>query len=280
MYRLSLLSFVLACGDPKEGQDTAAPTTNDTDTDTGPEEDRCIPQADDTFLMSGTVEYEDGTPAKGNTLLQMCSSVGCFSGMWGEDGGFCFKNLSTGHYSFVVFPQVGDPNTYASPIAFVSIENGDTELPLADPIDVPKYVASQTAATGAFDAGGGLTINVDTSTFEETTLHGVSVDPSTSGLPLSEFDGKTIAGLWYLGPAAVGGNTSTGDSGWTFEIDVSQNSSLSALTEGDTVSVYNASYSDHDWLEAGTATLNGSGILVSDSPGITVLSALLIVLDQ
>jgi len=280
MYLFSIFSFILACGDSKEEQDDTAttPPTNDTDT----EEDRCIPQDDDTYLMKGTIEYEDGTTAKGNTLLQMCSASGCFGGQWGGDGGFCFKNLSNGLYSFVVFPQAGDANTYASPISFVSIESGDTELALTNPVVIPNFTVNETASTGTFDAGDGLVIYVDSSTFEEETLHAVSVDPATSGLTLSEFEGKTLAGLWYLGPAAIGGNTSTGDSAWSFVIDTnaSQNSSLSALAEGDTVSVYNASYSDHQWLDAGTATMNSSGELLSDSSlGITVLSALLIVLD-
>jgi hypothetical protein len=304
MYLFSIFSIFLACGDPKEEQDDTATLPPINDTDTGPEEDRCLPHDDDTYLMKGTIEYQDGTTAKGNTLLQMCSSVGCFSGNFGEDGGFCFKNLSSGHYSFVVFPQAGDANTYASPISFVSIENGDTELDLTSPIVVPTFTVNETASTGTFDAGDGLVINVDTSTFEEETLHAASIDPATSGLPLSDFDDscsddqyndqascenagetwavKTIAGLWYLGPSAIGGNTSTGDSAWSFVIDTAttQNSSLSGLTEGDTVSVYNASYSDHQWLDAGTATMNSSGELVSDSSlGITVLSALIIVVE-
>ena len=272
MHALTILTLFIGCGS-KATEDTSGDTDNSdtsTDTDTSVDTDPCEPLPDATgHRFEGRVEYADGTTAAGNVRVQMCATS-CYVAAWGNDGGFCFKKgiLSPGIYSFDTVPTTGEENTYATPLSFIEITADDDVVSLEETVIIPSFTNNQAADGGIFDAGNGLSIDVTTDSFSEETVHSVSVDPTTSGLPLHEFSDRTIIGMWYLGPF----NSSTGDSPWSFSVE------NTSLAPGDQVQIYNASYYDYAWLEGGTATVNEDGVLVSDTnSGISHLSVLLLV---
>ena len=270
MFIASVLTLVLACGE-KEPEDTATTqdTSADTDTDSGTVEDMCAPLEDtDGHRFDGRVEYADGKTAQGNVRVQMCRGS-CYVAAWGDDGGFCFRKgtLEPGIYSFDTVPTGDGAEAYATPMAFIEI-TADTDVhSLEQPVVIPTFTSTQTAADGAFDAGNGLTINVDTSSFEGESISAVSIDTAEIGLPITEISG-TVLGAWLLGPF----DESTGSTPWSISM------SGSGLNEGDQVQLYNSSYDDHAWLDAGMATVNADGVLESnEGAGIQYLTGLLIV---
>jgi hypothetical protein len=272
---LMLISSLIGCG-TKSVEDSSTPIDTDTDTDTDTSvvdtdvSDPCeMLEGVEGYRFEGRVEYEDGTPAKDNVRVQMCSSS-CFAAKWGDDGGFCFRRgaLSPGVYSFDTVPTTGEANTYATPLSFVEIKEDDDIIQLADAVIIPTFTNSQEASMGDFDAGGGLTLNVDDSSFTEETVHSVVMDPASAGLPLEGFSDRTIIGMWYFGPF----NEVTGDNPWSFTVANLQ------LNVGDQIQIYNASYDDHDWIDVGTATVDEDGLLVSDeNSGLVNLSVMLLV---
>ena len=269
MFTASVLTLILACGD-KDTEDTALAqdTSTDTDTDSGTVEDMCAPLEDvDGHRFDGQVEYADGKTAQGNVRVQMCLGS-CYVAAWGDDGTFCFRKgvLEPGVYSFDTVPTGDGAEAYATPMAFIEIKPETDVLSLDQPVVIPTFTATQSAADGAFDAGGGLIINVDTSSFEGESISAVPVDPAQIGLPITEISGAVL-GAWFLGPF----DESTGDTPWSISM------TGSGLNEGDQVQLYNSSYDDHAWLDAGTATVNADGLLESDEgAGIQYLSGLII----
>ena len=96
---------------------------------------------------------------------------------------------------------------------------------------------------------------------------GIPVDPAELGLPITEISG-TILGAWLFGPF----DQSTGDTPWSIRWETS------GLSESEQVQLYNSSYDDHAWLDAGTATSDEDGVLNSnEGAGLQYLTGLLIV---
>lgn len=131
----------------------------------------------------------------------MCSSS-CNVGTWGDDGGFCFRKgvPSPGTYSVDTVPTTGVPNTSAIPLAFITIYEDDDIIQLTAPVMIPNFSSNESASNDSFNVDNGLSINIDTTSFYEESVHAVYVDTETSGLPLNEFAERIMIAMWYLGP--------------------------------------------------------------------------------
>ena len=99
-YTISLSTLLFSCSEKSEDETDTGESVDSQDTDdTGPvvpPEDPCLQnEVGDGYRIEGRVEYSDGTTAKGNVRVQMCSGS-CFIGSWGDDGGmrnFSFCNF-------------------------------------------------------------------------------------------------------------------------------------------------------------------------------------------
>lgn len=271
MTLLYFSTFFLACGE-SEKEDTAVTTTEASVEPSTEPEDPCISEdGAEGFRFEGDVVFSDGTEGKGNVRVQMCNPETCYIGKWG-DNGFCFPegNLPSGFdYSFDTVPLIGEENQFATPLSVITINEGDPLLRLEKPVIIPEFTFSTTNATGDLDIGNGLTIPA-TEELEGGSFYSVNMTPEESGLPLDQFQDRTIIGLWYLGPFET-----------HFAIPLPftlNNEQTSNLELGTQVEIYNASYDNQEWSLAGTATISETGSLSSDvDSGISILSSLLLV---
>jgi len=265
------ISLLIGCGD-KDHSDTSIqePDTDaDTDTDTEPDTD-----TDAVVVLEGCVSFEDDTEEKGNIRVQLCSaSTGCIPAWPDADGCYFYTdNMVTETYAFDVVPLFEDTSIWATPLSIVEYTAGGELLTYAEPTLIPAFTHVAALESGGFDAGGGLTITADTSTFTPTDMEpdvdylaSVSVDPDAAGLPLADAPGE-VAAMWYLGPALAKVDS------WPFEV-----AGLD-LKAGEQLQVYNANYGAYRWEDVGTATVGKDGVLRTDSgAGIQHLSTLILV---
>ncbi len=234
--------------------------------------DACVAEDGATGVrFEGKVRYPDGALGdQTNTRIHMCSG-GCTMARWGTDG-FCYPegSLEPGVYSFKVVPFGFEG--HATPLSVVSIR--DENKILTKDVSVPEFSHQAELVDGAFEAGNGLTINIVADDYTpylttENFVAAVSVDPTESGLPVEGIDTENIVGMWYLGSfdAVIAPM-------WSFQVE------NTGLTEGTTVQILNASYDDHKWTDAGTATVDSEGILHSDvDSGVANLTTILLVAE-
>ena len=277
MKLLLILSFAFACNG--KSQHSAATTdtsdTNDTE-DTTDTIDTTDTEVVPTSEMTGELNFHDGTPFDGSSLVrvQMCRGD-CYMGIL-DGNKFTFPSLPDGTYAFDVVPLLGDgPREYATAIDFIDIDTSMETLALEASVTVYKFeTMSDPLTNGAATLDGDLTVDVDPSGFtpreyyeDDQFLSSVRVNPVEAGLPLSTFPAKEdIVGMWQLGAFE-----SEVAPAWGFQV------ANSGLEEGQQLRVYNASYKDVEWVEVGTATVDGNGTIVSDpGTGLQILSALVI----
>ena len=272
----SMTTFILtACVSNKEDTATEEEVVADEqqetdDSEAEAEADACVAEdGAEGVRFEGQVRYPDGTLGdQSNTRIHMCSG-GCTMARWGGDG-FCYPegSLEPGVYSFKVVPFGFEG--HATPLSVVSIR--DENKILSKDVSVPAFSHQTELIDGAFDAGNGLTINIVADDYTphlstESFVAAVSVDPIESGLPLEGLEAENIVGMWYLGSfdAAVAPK-------WSFQVEDT------GLAVGTTVQILNASYDDHKWIDAGTATVDSEGLLRSDEDsGVANLTTILLV---
>ena len=269
------ISLLIGCGD-KESSDSSAPTSDsgagteaDADTDTDTDAD-----ADVVVALEGCVSFDDDTTAKGNVRIQMCShSTGCIPSWPDESGCYSFTdNLVTETYAFDVVPLFEDTSLWSTPLSIVEYTAGGELVTYSETTIIHAFTHTAALESGAFDAGGGLTISADTSTFTPTALDpdadflaSVPTEPTSAGLPLEDAPGEIVA-MWYLGPALAKVGT------WPFEV-----AGLD-LKSGEQLKVYNANYGEYRWEDVGTATVGKDGVLrTDDGSGLQHLSTLILV---
>ena len=86
------------------------------------------------------------------------------------------------------------------------------------------------------------------------------------GLPTPTLNDANIVAAWYLGPF---------DTYFDEPLRFAWTTSLEVGTE---LTIYNASYDNHEWIEMGTAIVQEDGIAYSaEESGIGILSTLLFV---
>jgi len=277
-----LLLFLACSGTAKDTSAFSEPESNEPsttpDTDNRPA-DNCDESDTEFFRLEGTVAFEDGTAAdKTNVRVQMCKSA-CFNSSWGDNGLFCFKDLSPGTYAFHVSPYGREG--YPDPLSAITIPEDQDRITLDSPIIIPPFTHNQACegeeencvlTDGSFDAGNGLSIDIVGSSYiaplgGEVAVQSVSVDPSSVGLPIEDIAIEDIVGMWYLGPYQAESNPK-----WSFSMTDTE------LETGSVVQIYSANYDAKRFQPMGTATVNDSGVLVSDSEsGIGELTTLLLV---
>ena len=265
--------LVLGCGDKDGETGTASESDADTDSDTDSDTDADT-DADNTLVpMDGCVEYSDGTTVSASTVrVQMCNINGCIPAFPDDTGCFSYTGLNPSSYAFDAVPISEDGtagHTYSTPLTVVELVEGQEPLRLAQPLIIYTYTNTLSPLSAAeFDAGNGLTISVDPSSFEGPTedpdadfVASVPVDWAASGLPVDTLGGDVVA-MWYLGPA----NAAVGS--WPF--------TASGLEPGTELHVYNAHYNGFEWVDLGTATVGEDGVFVAPI-GIAHLSTLVLI---
>lgn len=275
MKSLYLSIFLIGCSEePKETTEDTASTNEASTEPTDEPIDPCIPEEGaEGFRMEGNVEYADGTIGEpGNVRVQMCNSQSCYIGKWG-DNGFCFPEgtLSPGYsYAFDAVPLRGDENQYATPLTFITINEGDESLLLENALIIPEYSDSTSTSEAEFNAGNGLTIIIGEEEIEGGNLFATPVNNEEWGLPLPDFEDRNILGIWYLGPFETHLDTS-----WSFSFSNPQTENMAVGTQ---IEIYNADYNHQEWKYAGTATKTEEGLFLSDvDSGISILSSLVLV---
>ena len=259
---MTFLLLLISCGSKEE--DTSITDTS-TETDTITVEDDCaIEDTGPGIRMDGTIQFADGTEARGNVRVQMCNEITCYVAKWGENG-FCFPKgtLSSGYsYSFDTVPTAS--GNYATPLSFIEITDDNAVIQLDKPVVIPNFANTHDTSNSSMDADGGLSITIPEN-FSENTISSVSMNIEDAGLPL-EFSSDKIIGLWYFGPF----NTYLEDNSLSFTL------SHTDLAVDTIVDIYNASYDEHHWIHVATTTITQEGILEVEK-GISILSTLLII---
>lgn len=273
MSLLYFSSIFLSCGEKETTEDTTITTEPSAEPSNEEVEDPCIPEEGaEGFRMEGNVQFIDGTEGAGNVRVQMCNSQSCYIGKWG-DNGFCFPEgvLSAGYsYAFDAVPLIGEENQYATPLTFITVNEGEQLLQLSETLIIPGYSNSTPSTETEFDAGNGLTITIGEEEIEGGNLFGTPVNNEEWGLPLPEFENRDILGIWYLGPF----ETHFGIP-WHFSFSSQQTENM---PEGAQIEIYNADYDNQEWKFAGTATKSSDGFFVTDAnSGISILSTLVLV---
>jgi hypothetical protein len=272
-----LIGGLVACGDKEDDTATAeadADTDTDTDTDTDADADTDTDTDTDAdfIAVDGCVAYDDGTVASNkNVRVQMCNATGCVPAFPDASGCFEFPTITPDIYAFDVVPTGEDAGrSYSTPLSLVTLAEGMGSWSLEDKVVIYAFstVTEQSGDTHSGD--NGLTISVDSSTFEGPIeepdadwIGSVGVDPAASGLPLGDVAGEVMA-MWYLGPA----NGKTGS--WDFSV------AGLGLSEGDQLRVYNASYGGFEWVDLGVLTADSGGN-INSTAGLEHLSTLILV---
>ena len=270
---LPALSLVLlgACGDGKSTDTSEADTDTDADSDGDSDADSdSDTDSDAVGTLAGTLVWEDGSGASG-VQARLCFNS-CRAVTTEPDGSYSFDDADAVMQDFQAV-KLGDLD-YSTPNGPVMVN--ENEVRTLDDITIPEWGAKQTLTSAADVAGDhGLTISADPSGMSmggysqtsDTFVATAWVDPSASGLPFDGITGEVI-GMWYLGNFDF-----VVDPAWSFQVD-----SDLGLNVGDSVQVLLADTTEHEWRDAGTATVDSDGVLKSDTGGgISLLTTLLLV---
>ena len=275
---LAPLLALPACGGKSTADDTARDTASETDADTDADADTDTDTDTDvdtgeeaTGSVSGTVVWEDGSPAEG-VQVRLCYHS-CRAVLADGSGAFSYENVEAVGQTLqaVVLGDLG----YATPNALVVVP-ADEARTLDDPIVVPTFATSEALSSAAeIAADGGLVIQADpdamtVGSYTPTTdlfVASRQMDPSAAGLPFDELDGEVVA-MWYLGDFDV-----TASPAFPFTV-----SGLDGLTPGEQLEVRTLSNEDKAWTLDGTATVGEDGTVTSDDGGgIAHLTTMLLV---
>ena len=185
--------------------------------------------------------------------MQMCNAAdGCKFAFPEDDGCYEFFYLGPDTYAFDAVPLFEDAgHIWSAPLSIVTLEAAGKPWSYTDTTIIYGFTDTAPLTDGTFEAGGGLSISVDMSSYEASALE--------------DAPGAVVA-MWYLGPALAKAG------GWSFSVVGL------GLSEGTQLTAYNADYDGFDWQNPGTATVDGDGVLHSDSgTGIRHLSTLILV---
>lgn len=252
------------------GEDTGdgdSGSGTDSDEDTGTEDD---PNA---ASLTGTVTWEDGTPASSGVQVRLCYEV-CISKTPDSMGVYVFDQAEPATHSLEVV-VLGQQDDYATPLAPVVLGAGEDRA-LAETISIPAWEDKEMLPEAAeVTIGGKLVVQADPAGLTPN-MNSPSTDPYLAGVEVSPdgtlpFDGVegTVVAMWYLG--LFEGEL---DPVWPFAV-----TDTYGLPEGTQLRVYAASYNDFAWLEGGTATVGADAITSDEGSGIPILTTLLLVAE-
>jgi hypothetical protein len=244
-----------ASADADADADTDADTDTDVDTDTPTE---CASS------FSGSID-EVGAPLVGADL-RLCRGLLCRNGTTDDAGAYVFGGVPPEWHSFEIVAEPGMA-TALVPILFDCATDRSVDVDVL-PLDADSPLGGSPAE---HPVGDGLYLTVGLNDLEPPlfsdpaeAVAGVRV-PEESWIPFDGVEGTVLA-MWYLAPfdyhaIPAGGLPLRIENQW-------------GLADGTALEVYVGSYTDSQWLSAGTVSVEGADL---NGAALPLLSTVILV---